>query len=126
MAAVTKLRQDEPLRLDSERLAELYIEMGEARARVAIGRAMEDMAITLERLKGYLRAGRLRDLGASAARITTIADPLGLSSLSRVAGDVSIVAGRKDRVALAATMARLDRVAARSLKMVVDLQNLSG
>ncbi|MBB4021388.1 MAG: hypothetical protein CL814_07915 [Confluentimicrobium sp.] len=112
--------------MDPERLALLYVELGEARAQAAVARAMEDLAVTLERMKGYLRAGRSSGLVQGAHRICDIADPLGLSSLSRVAADVGEAAGAGDKVAQAATVARLERVAGRSLKMVWDLQDMSG
>lgn len=126
MTGVTVLWRDEPLWMDPDRLAGIYVELGEVKAHAAIGRAMEDLALTLERLKGLLRAGRLPALSQSAARICDIAEPLGLSSLARVASDVAQVSQARDEVALAATLARLERVANRSLKMVWDLQDLSG
>ncbi|SMX30650.1 hypothetical protein [Actibacterium lipolyticum] len=126
MTVITKLWQDEALRMDPERLAAIYVDMGEARAQVAVSRAMEDLAITLERIKGLARVGRLADLAEKALRVRDIAEPLGLSSLSKAAANLAEVGGTKNPVALAATLARLERVANRSLKMVWDLQDLSG
>ena len=126
MTKITMLWQDEALRMDPERLAAIYVDMGEARAQVAVSRAMEDLAITLERIKGLARVGRRGDLVNKALRIRDIAEPLGLSSLSKAAANLAEVGETKNPVALAATLARLERVANRSLKMVWDLQDLSG
>ncbi|MHC0052231.1 hypothetical protein [Actibacterium sp. D379-3] len=123
---MTVLWPDEALRMDPERLAEIYVELGEVRAQAAVGRAMEDLAMTLDRLGGQHRGGRRAAVAQLAVRIRDIAEPLGLSSLSLVAGDVARLAETRDAVALAATTARLERVANRSLKMVWDLQDISG
>lgn len=126
MSAIAMLWRDEPLLMDPERLAGIYVEMGEARAQAAVSCAMEELAVTMERLRGLLRTGRRRALSDAALRIRDIAEPLGLSSLAQVAGDVAAVADRGDAAALGAVTARLERVSNRSLKMVWDLQDLSG
>ncbi|MCV2881685.1 hypothetical protein OE856_06575 [Actibacterium sp. XHP0104] len=101
--------------------------MGEARAHRALGRAVAELETLLLRLRAHHGAA---DGGAEMARTATrmrnIADPLGFDSLARVSGDVALLARRGDPVALAAVMARLDRVMQRTLKMVWDLRDLSG
>ncbi len=126
VSAITVLRQDEPLWLDPERLAEIYVEMGEDRAQIVVSRATDDLTVALTRLRGYRRVGQGDALSRSAKRMATIAEPLGLSHLARVAQDVAAVALTGDDTALAATLARLERVAGRSLKIVTDLQDVSG
>lgn len=120
------LRQSEPLRMDAERLASVYLELGEARAQTTMARAMDEITVALARLKGLVRAGRLGQLADVAQSMRDIAEPLGLNSLARVAHDLADLSARRDPVALAAVMARMDRVVERTLKMVWDLQDLSG
>ncbi len=112
--------------MDPERLAEIYVEMGEAKAEIAVARATDDLIVTLERLRGLQRIGRLDGLSRSAARIAMIAEPLGLSSLARAAQNVSDVAAKDDLVALNATLARLERMTDQSVRFVTDLRDLSG
>ncbi|MGB8624062.1 MAG: hypothetical protein WCD16_14710 [Paracoccaceae bacterium] len=126
MAGVTVLWQDEPLGMDAERLAAIYVELGEARATAAVASAMEELAVALERMRGLRQTSRIPALAQLAARVRDIAEPLGMLSLSLVACDVTDAAQTGDGVALSATLARMERVANRSLKMVWDLQDLSG
>jgi len=126
VTGIRVLWHDEPLRMDAERLAGIYVELGEARAQAMVGRAMEELSVTLERIAGLVRSGRSAAVAQSARRIHDIAEPLGLCSLARVADDVARAAGARDMIALAATQARLERIANRSLKMVWDLQDISG
>lgn len=126
VAGVTVLWQDEPLGMDAERLAAIYVELGEARATAAVASAMEELAVALERMRGLRQTSRIPALAQLAARVRDIAEPLGMLSLSLVACDVTDAAQTGDGVALSATLARMERVANRSLKMVWDLQDLSG
>lgn len=126
MTCVIDLWREEPLRFDPERLADIYIEMGEDRAQDAVARMLHDLDFTLRRIKGLRRAQRFDCLAQSCARISKLATELGLSSLARVTRDVAVTAERGDETALAATMARLERVANRSLKIVSGLHDMSG
>ncbi len=60
---------------------------------------------------------RMRALGLQG-----MADRLGLTLLAQVAGDVIALCGARDDAALAATVARLDRVGERSLCAIWDAQ----
>lgn len=126
MSSIVDLWQEEPLTLDPERLADIYIEMGERQAQVVVLRAAEDLRLARQRLHGLLRSERLSCLSRAALRMAILAESLGLSSLERVARDVAVVSERHDHMALSATLARLDRVSERSLKIVTDLHDMSG
>ncbi|WP_095587288.1 hypothetical protein [Actibacterium ureilyticum] len=126
MTSVIDLWRDEPLRFDPERLADMYIELGEAQAQDAVERMLHDLDFTLRRIKGLRRAERYGCLSRSCERISDIATELGLSSLARVTRDVAITAACGDETALSATMSRLERVANRSLKIVSGLHDMSG
>jgi len=126
VSAIAMLWRDEPLMMDPERLAGIYVEMGEVRAQAAVSCAMEELAVTMEQVRALRIGGRPRSLEDLALRVRDIAEPLGLSSLAQVAGDLAAIAAGGDPAALGAVMARLERVSNRSLKMVWDLQDLSG
>lgn len=126
MNDVIELWQEEPLCLDPERLADIYLELGESQAQDTVSRALHDLDFTLRRLRGLRRAGRIDCLVRSSGRVSSISETLGLSSMARVAGDVARAAACQDETALAATLARLERVANRSLKVVSDLHDMSG
>ena len=112
--------------LDPERLAALCLEIGEGQAPELLVRAMQDLSERVDRARGLLRAGRLSDLALCAQRIAGIAGPMGLTGLARVAGDVAALGETGDRVALAAALARLERIANQSLRMVWLLRDMSG
>lgn len=120
------LCREEPLTLDPERLAALCLEIGEAQAPELLVRAMQDLSERVDRARGLLRAGRLSELAQCADRIAGIAEPMGLTGLARVAGDVAALGETGDRVALAAALARLGRIANQSLRMVWLLRDMSG
>jgi len=113
--------------MDPERLANLYVEMGEARANSAVSRAMQELSDLLEKLKCDVAfRAEAPELQASSKQIQQIAEPLGLISLASAANNAANAAMTRDIVAICATQARLERVACRTLKMVWDLHDLSG
>lgn len=120
------LHREEPLTLDPERLAALCLEIGEARVPEVLARDMQDLSETISRARGLLRAGLLSQLAPCAGRVGQIAEPMGLGGLARVAADVAALSATGDRVALAAALARLERIANQSLRMVWLLHDMSG
>lgn len=120
------LCREEPLKLDPERLAALCLEIGEARAPDLLAQAMQELSERVLRGKGLLRTGRLSELAPCAEGVARIAEPMGLIGLVGVAADVVSLSETGDRVALAATLARLERIANRSLRMVWSLRDMSG
>lgn len=127
MSAIVLACRDEPVAMDAERLAAIYVEMGDSRANAAVSRAMTDLSQTLDRLRtGIALGGSPRDIRRLAGHIRDIAEPLGLSSLSVAACNLADAAQAGQPVAIFATLARLERVATRSLKMVWDIHDLSG
>jgi hypothetical protein len=118
------LKHDEPVRLDPERLAMLFRQLGPAGAENVIARAMEELGHRLAELAPLRRDGRLGDLSRRARSLIAIAEQIGLASFARVSGDVAICAARSDEPALAATLARLERIADRSLLAIWDMQDI--
>jgi hypothetical protein len=122
---VTVLVQNEAVRLDPDRLGNLYAQLGEAGAEDILGRAMEELAVRLTCGERYFRQGRFDDLRKVARSVAAIADQIGMHMLARVARDVAICIDRLDDNGLAATLARLLRIGERSLTAVWDIRDMS-
>lgn len=122
---VVMLTQDERVRLDQDRLGELYAQLGEAGAEDVVCRAMEELAARLTQTARTYQQGALPDLRKSARSIAAIADQIGMQALARVARDVTACVDTGDSNGLAATLARLMRIGERSLTAVWDLKDLS-
>lgn len=125
MATTMRLMFDEKVRLDSDRLAELYVQLGEAGAQDVVCRAMEELAVRLTRLNEAYQTNMTRDLRKGAKGLIGIAEQVGMQRLADVARNVHSCADENDPIALAATMARLLRIGDCSLTAVWDLQDLS-
>ncbi|MEB8387170.1 hypothetical protein OO012_08025 [Rhodobacteraceae bacterium KMM 6894] len=125
MEQVTLLKQDEAVRLNADRLEELYVQLGEAGAENVVCRALEELAVRLSHTERCYREGRGLDLRKSARSLVAISDQIGMQMLSRVATDVTICADKGDSVALAATLSRLLRIGERSLSEIWQMQDLS-
>ncbi|MCQ0092174.1 hypothetical protein [Roseovarius sp. M141] len=119
------LKQNEVVRLNSNRLEELYSQLGEAGAENIVCRALEELAVRLSHTERYYSDGRLAEMRKSARSMVAIADQIGMHMLSRVAADVAACAGGSDLVATAATLSRLLRIGERSLSEVRDLQDVT-
>ncbi len=65
------------------------------------------------------------DMRKSARSLVAISEQIGMTLLAQVALDVTRCIDAGDRIALAATMARLLRIGERSLSEIWDLQDLS-
>lgn len=113
------------MRLDTDRLGALYLQMGEAGAEDVVCRALEELAVRLAHCQRFWRQDEAAALRKSARSLIAIADQIGMSALARVAADVTETLDSGDRVAQAATLFRLMRTGERSLTAVWDLQDLS-
>ena len=125
MQQIAMLVFEEKVRLEAERLAELYAQLGEASAQDVVCRAMEELAVRLARIDQAFHSGKLTVLHKAAKGLVGIAEQVGMQRLADVARDVCNCVDRADSVALGATMARLQRVGDCSLTAVWDLQDLS-
>ncbi len=119
------LKQEEVVRLNPDRLEELYSQLGEAGAEDVVCRALEELAARLSQTERCYREGRLADMRKSARSLVAIADQIGMHMLSRVAADVAGCADRCDLVAIAATLSRLLHIGERSLSEIWDLQGMT-
>ena len=121
-----KLELSEKVRLDNDRLNELYDRLGPNGAEDFISAKMEELAIQLARLGRDYETGRLSGTRHAAEQINALADQIGMTMVAHVARDVGALTQRNDPTALAATVARLERVGETSLMAGWDIQGLSG
>lgn len=112
--------------MEQQQLDTLYASLGEYQAEEVICRAMEELAMRLALIERAYTEHELQSLAKGARGLVKIADQIGMSTLAKVARDVAICADREDRLALAATLARLLRISDRSLMAVWDMADLSG
>ncbi|OAN69313.1 hypothetical protein A8B78_05585 [Jannaschia sp. EhC01] len=123
--SITQLALDEPARFNPECLEELCVKIGEVRAEAEVALALHRLSELLPKLEAMLR-----DDGAGFAvaveQVCRDADLIGMATLARVAHSVLDSYATGNHVALAATLARMDRVGERSIHAVWDLEDLSG
>ena len=125
MNGVTILPLHEDVHLDREYLREKY---GKSDGASPCGRFVERteaLARHLSELERCVSLGRVTELQHRAREIDTIAELIGLSLLSLVASDVVDCVTASNPVALAATLARMQRVGEMSLGEIWELQGLS-
>ncbi|KPP85887.1 MAG: hypothetical protein HLUCCO07_03600 [Rhodobacteraceae bacterium HLUCCO07] len=122
---VAVLARNEAIQLDSEKLADLYRQLGDNAAEDVVCRAMEELALRLAHTEKLYRGQDRQEMRRSARLIIAIAEQVGMDLLSRVAGDVTVCIDQRDEAALAAVLSRLVRIGERSLTEVWDLRDLS-
>ncbi|MBY6050017.1 hypothetical protein KUV47_19095 [Vannielia litorea] len=125
MAQVSVLQVEDEVRLDPDRLGSLYYQLGDQGAEDVVCRAMEELAVRLADVDAHFRAQDWDGVARLARGLIAIAEQIGMVGLARVAGDVARSARALDFPAISATLARLGRIADRSLTEVWDTQDLS-
>ena len=115
MKNVAALAVAEPVSVDERRLQDIVNELGEVAAEGLIQLALEQMALAVHALQTDARSGNGFATIAQAQRLSRLAWQVGLVTLAAVAVDIADCARRGDAVALEATVARMVRVADRSL-----------
>ncbi|MEM7520635.1 MAG: hypothetical protein AAF307_06310 [Pseudomonadota bacterium] len=118
---VLQIKPVETIKVDQDRLGELYAELGEASAEDVVCRAMEELALRLSHCEALFRDGSWATLRKNTRSLIAIADQVGMYALSQVARDVTKCIDCGDTVAVAATLARLLRIGERSLMAVWDI-----
>ncbi len=121
MGEFATLRYIEPARLDRIRLEEIIVEFGETGAERMVGRALDTIAIRLNRCERAWRADDLTQIEASAQDLLTHAVQIGLISLERAAVNVVDAAQSGDPAAIGATVARMVRIGEASLMCAWDM-----
>lgn len=125
MAKLAVLHHEEGVRLNPDCLVALYAELGEAGAEKVIGRAMEELSVRLREMQRFADEGKSAALMRSAGLLIRVSEQIGMTTFSRVAGDVARATEADDRAGQAATLARLVRIGDRSLTAVWDLRDMT-
>ena len=89
MKPITVLQQKEAVRLDPDRLEELYLQLGEAGAEDVVCRALEELAARLSHTERCYREARQDDMRKSARSLVAISEQIGMKMLAHVAADVT-------------------------------------
>lgn len=123
-APVTELSPQEPARFNPDQLEDLCNKIGEIRAEAEVALALHRISAALPKLQRLVET----DVLAFADTVDTLivdADMIGMATLARVGRNVQDAFASGNAVALAATLARLERVGDRSVHAVWDLEDLS-
>ncbi len=126
VAQIEQFRCDEPVRLDPDRIVVLYAELGQVAAERVISAAMEDLAVHMLAIQVALKEGQPEVFDQAAREMEHLARQVGLSLLARIARDLRGCVARADKVGQAAVLARLVRIADRSLTAVWDMADIGG
>ncbi|ROT97762.1 hypothetical protein [Histidinibacterium lentulum] len=117
----TPLVPRETVRFDPAPLLRLYGTRGEAEAEDAVCAVLEAISHRLLRLDRDLSLREIAAIPRLATEIAGLGDGIGLSTLATVARAVARCAEAGDGAALGATLARLGRVADRSISEIWDI-----
>lgn len=122
---VKKLRPEGVVRVDKERLDQLYAQLGASGADGVVSRAMEELAVRMAKVESCYKKGQLDEMQRAARSMIAISEQIGMETFASVASDVNSLATLDDGTALAATVDRLMRIGENSLLAVWDLQGAS-
>jgi len=122
---ITQLPLGEPARFNPGQLEKLCDRLGELRAEAEVAQALERLSTLLDELNRLASTGPHSALEEVLAALVRDARLIGMATLARVGRNVLDCLELGDPVALAATMARLERVGDRSIHAIWDLEDLS-
>ncbi len=125
MSELSFLTPKERARLDTTQLETLHSTLGAHAAEEVMCRAMEDLGTRLCQIHDRAMSGPREVLHRELRAIGAVAEQIGLSGVASVAHDVMNSVEHGDRIAEAATLARLARMGEQSLVALWDLQGLS-
>jgi hypothetical protein len=124
VANLLTVMQTENVRLDPDKLGELYAQLGEAGAEDVVCRAIEELAVRLTHCERLWRQNNMADLRKNARSLIAISEQVGMNAMASIARDVTISIDNEDAPAVAAILFRLLRVGERSLTAVWDQQDI--
>ena len=122
---VIKLRHEEAVCFDADRLESLCQEFGDIEAEQVIARALEQIAIKLAALKAYHAMGDATEMDKTCASLSVVAGQIGMTSLARVARDVRGCLKVGNAAAIGATLDRLLRIGDNSAHTIWSLDDIS-
>ncbi len=125
VANILTVMQVENVRLDPDKLGELYAQLGEAGAEDVVCRAIEELAVRLTHCERLWRQDNMVDLRKNARSLIAISEQIGMNAMASIARDVTVSVDNEDAPAVAAILFRLLRVGERSLTAVWDQQDIT-
>lgn len=125
MVELSILRHEEGVRLDPDKLVELYARFGSVEAEAIISRSVEDLVKQVAEIERSAADDCMAGILSSAARMKLVAGDIGMTTLARVAGDMADTTAYHDTAGQAAVLSRLSRIADRSMSEIWDLRRAS-
>ncbi len=122
---VAVLRCRDTFQIDPAPLTALFANQSHENAEATVCRALEEIAVRLDRLQLARTAAAYDEVAAPARRIVSIAGGLGLTDVQLAAEHVGHSAKTGSGVALSATLTRLERCFDRAVSCVWDFQTYS-
>ncbi len=110
MAGTKRLLPEERTVIDERRIDALVADMGRIATERLLGRAIEEIDWRLMDARIALAAGETRALQNTMRHLIPVANTIGLTAVARVAADVAATSRARDGAAVAATLARLERL----------------
>ncbi len=120
MKNIAQLRVEDDVNIDQQRVSEIVNELGQTAAENLIQAALEQLALALQQVMSAAAQDDLAQVVYHVDRLSRLAWQVGLVTLAGVAVDVGRCAEMRDLQGLAATLARLERIGARSLTEIWD------
>lgn len=125
-AGVTELPLGEPAGFNPSQLELLCDRLGEQRAEAEVAHALDRLATLLGEIAPLKKNGDHDALEEVLAALVRDARLIGMATLAQAGRHVLDCLESGDLIALAATLARLERVGDRSIHAIWDLEDLSG
>lgn len=125
MTTVTRLVPPDTPFVDPSCIENLVRQIGKGAAERFVGRALEDLALVLNRVERAKSEGDWDAMISHAGSLGSIAEELGLVTLATVAGALADPLRRGDAAAAFAIVARLVRVGEKSLVSVWSTHDMS-
>lgn len=120
MKNIAQLRVDDVVNIDQQRVTEIVNELGRHAAENLIQAALEQLALALQQVLSAAAQDDLAQVLYHVDRLSRLAWQVGLVTLAGVAVDVGRCVESRDSRGLRATLARLERIGARSLTEIWD------
>jgi hypothetical protein len=122
-APVAVLRCRDEFNMDPVPLKALFAALPDHEAEDIVCRALEDIASRLNALQAARCVGAFANIATPAKRVAAVADQIGLTEISLVAGHTAKASAMECGVALGATMARLERVFDAAVNQIWDFRH---
>ncbi|MDZ7904515.1 MAG: hypothetical protein U5N55_01065 [Cypionkella sp.] len=124
-AVVMALRPKECPQQDIDHIASIYRNLSPTAAQQVVASALAELAQMMATVGERIAAHDLRDLQRSLRQLQRMAQNLGLITLAKVSGDLSLCLQHSDATAFAAVWARLLRVVDCTLTFDQEMQDLN-